>query len=131
MSETDADTILECGHPPTRDGSAASSISTGYGTAPNGERHCYACCAEQDKAQMIRDGKSDLYLTKRDGTRYEVSNWPGSLRLPVTHFRESKTNGFGRMMSRTDVWFTGPDGKPWYGRHQGDFNQCCRVRRIK
>lgn len=77
--------ILECGHPPT----AGVGGGVGYGTDKDGNRHCYACCAERDKASMIETGKAMLYLVSpaigrkpwhsASDEENRVTNWPGSL----------------------------------------------------
>ncbi len=92
---------------------------------------CYPCCGKNDEAAMIRDGRAVLYLVSRSPARVEwhVTNWPGTLDLETTERRYSKHGG-GFGAQRTDVWFTGPDGKPWHGVNQGD-NQVLRCRRVK
>lgn len=114
-------TILECGHAlnkPERD-----TVTTGYGRTASGDRHCFACCAEQDRAEMIETGRHPcLYLT-----RGEVRNWPGSLRFAVTETRRNpRAGGFGSQ--RTDAWFRGPDGHMWHAINRGD-NDIARCRR--
>jgi hypothetical protein len=79
---------------------------------------------------MVATGHSrhlPLYLTTRDG-RHEVTNWPGTLRFHVTRHWTSKHNLGG---TRTDVWFTGPDGHLWHGVQIGEWNQICHSKRTK
>lgn len=137
-------TILDCGHPP----SPHSDFTTGYGVDASGRKHCYACCADNDRASMAETGRATLYLTEdtpstaagmidwaqaRDvhwigGRRVTlaVTNWPGSLRLNVMRARESRNNWGAR---RIDVWFR-CDGREWYGVNVGD-NQILHCRRVK
>lgn len=117
--QIEAPTLLDCGH----EASPHGELSLGYGTDVNGRRHCYACCAELDKAQMVRDGRTVLYLTDKG-----VTNWPSSLVFPVRYRRKGRHN-----MARTryDVWFTGPDGKNWHGVQYGENTQLCHCRRAK
>jgi hypothetical protein len=127
---------------------------------------CYACCATNDKRDMIETGRAALYLTHEDspprgfyllgshtsagwyktreeaekalrpGLRikpdvlrvYYASNWPGSLKLRIGGAVRHSQNNWGA--HRVDVWFTGPDGRPWWGVNIGD-NQILRCRRIK
>ncbi len=136
--------LLDCGHaapilPPGHVG------GTGYGEH-NGKTHCYACCADLDRAEMIKTGRATLYLVKRlpkDATepyafRYWVTNWPGSLSFPCLHMpgthegarRSKRGGGFGSQ--RTDAWFTGPDGYVWHAINRGDMDiACCRRTKVK
>jgi hypothetical protein len=100
-----------------------------------GNKVCYACCAEYDKEYMRKHGKITLYLThqnplkpgtvsaKEDGWR--VTNWPSSLILPVFHIRKGKHNIAG---SRYDVWFYF-EGREWWGRQFGENTQLVHCRR--
>lgn len=117
--------LLECGHPE----SPHSDITRGYGKDADGNRHCYACCAARDVADMVETGTATLYLTKDASGQHEITNWPGSLRLHVYHVRTSPYGG-GFGSQRTDAWFTGPDGKAWHAVNRGD-NQVARCRRLK
>lgn len=97
-----------------------SDITTGYGTNKDGQKCCYACCAEADKQYMKENGKICLYLTKKDG-HYFVGNWPDSLSFSVYHIRIGRHNIAGK---RYDVWFNF-DGKTWHGVTYGDNTQIC------
>lgn len=114
-------------------------ITTGYGSYRDrqpAERICYACCGELERCDMVDDGRAVLYLTgKWDGAGrnpdwrdWEVTNWPGTLRFRLTRAKTSKHN-MARV--RVDVWFTGPDGRPWHGYSIGDHTQICHCRRTK
>lgn len=103
-------------------------IGTGYAkTMYHGREEivCYRCCADEDRKYMKENGLIDLYLTSKDGQWY-VTNWPGSLRLKVIAYRDSKTN-WGH--DRTDVWFRFDDAI-WWGYNIGD-NEICRCKRTK
>lgn len=117
-------TTLDCGHPE----SPHSEITTGYGVTQDGRKICYSCCAEQDKQQMRQDGRITLYLVERDGRHY-VTNWPGSLEIPVKSFRKSHHNMAGKN-GRTDVWFTF-EGQNWHGYQIGQWNEICHCKRTK
>lgn len=121
--------LLDCGHFP----SPHSDFTTGYGEDNEGKKHCYECCAKRDREQMIRDGKTTLYLTQtRDnGTDYpkpEVSNWPGSLRFGVYYLKTGRHNMAGK---RYDAYFVGPDKSTWHGVTYGDNTQICHCKRVK
>lgn len=136
---------LECGHEP----SPHSSITTGYGVDASGARHCYACCAERDKADMTRTGRATLYLSSEpyrglgcvdwanladvqgpadDRRAWKITNWPGSLTFRPHYVKRGRHN---IARTRYDAWFTGPDGKPWHGVQYGDMTQVIHCRRIK
>lgn len=132
------DTCIDCGCDLSRDGAK-------YGIdADTGHKVCYACCGYRDKGKMIEDGYIVLYLsvkTHGNGDKpyrgiltlakaadYELINWPGSLRIPVTGVSKSRHN-FGCV--RTDVWFVGPDGYIWWGKQIGHWNEMCRCKRTK
>ena len=122
MNNLTATEILECGH-------TESPITRGYGTDKDGNRYCYECCAAQDRASMIETGKATLYLSApKEGNKFKITNWPGSLSFAVGHVRTGRHNWAGR---RYDAWFTGPDGKNWHGVQYGDNTQIIHCRRIK
>lgn len=99
--------------------------STGYGINNAGEKVCFACCAIQDIENMKKDGIATLYLTKKDCLTYEVTNWPGTLRIPVTSERTGRHNIAGK---RYDVWFY-VDGQRWHGVTYGDNTQICHCKK--
>jgi len=100
---------------------------TGYATGPNGEKVCYDCCGKRDRADMRERGRAVLYLTVREG-KHVVSNWPGTLTLPVKAYRKGRHNIAG---SRETVWFDGPDGRKWWGVCYGDNTQLCHCKRLR
>ena len=113
---------LDCGHEP----SEHFEMFTGYGTDEQGKTACYACCAEKDKAQMRKDGKTVLYLSqKKEG--WEAGNWPGSLRIPIHYHKVGRHNMAGK---RYDVWFTF-EGKTWHGTQYGDMTQLLHCKQVK
>lgn len=118
---------LDCGHPAAK----TEGCGTGYGVKRNGSKHCYACCADDDRERMVADGHRILYVSNSgSGCPAEVTNWPGTLRFPVKRWSGSRGVGFGRWYQVTHVWFNGPDGFEWYGRNQGD-QDLTRCKRTK
>lgn len=106
-----------------------TSITTGYGTTNDGRKICFACCGKNDLASLRETGNSQnipLYLQKRDG-RLSVTNWPGTLSLPVFFSRRSVTN-WGH--ERTDVWFL-LDDRLWHGYHVGHGSDIVHCKRTK
>jgi len=105
-------------------------IGTGYGIAsgrvtfPEGAILCYSCCADEDSAQMTRDGVTWLYLSNG-----EVSNWSGSLRFRAFGVTKHKINGIER--ERTTFRFYGPDGKVWSGVQRGFNSTMAHCKRTK
>ncbi len=108
---------------------------TGYATVRDGgveKKVCYDCIGKREIADMIETGRAVLYLTVAGDSaaaplRPVVTNWPGTLKIPVKSSKRSRNN-FGAQ--REDVWFNGPDGKRWWGVNIGD-NMLCRCRRLK
>lgn len=114
-----------------------SGMTTGYGKTESGEIHCFACCAEDDKAQMEDSGKIWLYLTHEpffqnvlgrvsSTTNGKVSNWPGTLSFPCW----VKKGRHNIARTRYDVWFKDHQGNPWHGVQYGENTQICRCRRL-
>ena len=119
-------TCDRCGSPIV---SEEGSVGTGYGTTPAGERHCYACCADDDRASMVATGRATLYLTSRDGENV-ITNWPGSLTFKAGAHWTGRHNMWAASKV-TFVRFIGPDGAVWAGRQIGDFNDILHCRRTK
>jgi hypothetical protein len=103
-----------CGHPGA------------YGRDSGGRRWCYACCGLRDVRRMTRTGRAVLYLTKQNGA-HVVTNWPGSLKFPASYCKAGRHN---MARTRTDAWFTGPNGTRWHGVNIGD-NEILHCKRIK
>ena len=107
-----------------------SNLTTGYAIDQQQRKICFQCCGKRDRQSMIDMGHSrhlPLYLTATDG-KGEVTNWPGTLRFPVTHHRNNRHNMGG---TRHDVWFAGPDGHVWHGVQIGEQTQVCHCKRTK
>lgn len=116
--------VLDCGHTP----SEHSHFTTGYGTRGDGSRHCYACCAQRERAEMLETGRAVLYLT-RDADGYKVGNWPDSLTFRAHRVKHApRARGFDA--DRVDVWFTDVAGAEWHGVNRGG-DQILRCRRLK
>jgi len=100
---------------------------------------------EMEKQAAIEHGKAVFYFSyKAENTgqfnartgcgirrysEFKVANWCGSWKSPYTYATKSFTPGFN-CGERWHVYFTGPDGKKWYGINQGD-HQIVRARRLK
>jgi len=115
--------MLECGHAE----SPHSTITRGYGTDAQGNRHCYDCCAAMDRASMIETGKATMYLTEGE-TGSWITNWPGNVRFRTGAVRKGRHN-MARV--RYDTWFTGPDGKEWHAVQYGDNTQIAHCKRTE
>lgn len=126
-----------------------STGGTGYARNRADELVCYACCAVNDRADMIATGKATLYLTCEPrskerlhwrpftpstlsqgtgrSTRGKVSNWPGTLSFDCF----TRTGNHNIAGTRYDCWFIGPDGFEWHGVTFGDNTQICHCKRTK
>lgn len=103
---------------------------TGYGIiCEDGieKKVCYACCGKRDLADMTATGRAALYLTVREG-KPVVTNWPGTMTLPVRYSRKGRHNWAG---IRETVWFIGPDGREWWGVCIGRNTQLCHCKRLR
>lgn len=108
-----------------------TGTGTGYGrVADSDTRYCYRCCADMHRADMINDGRTVLYLTKGADGRDKVTDWTGNLTFSPSYVRHWRGWGFGGWYPCAQAWFTGPDGKPWSIRVQGDM-ECGRARRLR
>lgn len=114
-------------------------IGTGYGTRHiDGRPYCYACCGELDKAAMRRGEKITLYLTVKTDRGanhcgntpgrydYELTNWPGTLRLPC-HVKPRKHNMAAKAFS-VWAWF---EGRQWFGVQADSCGQIVTMRPLK
>lgn len=112
-------------------GEAKTDFTPGYGKVPEGGWRglqggmilCYACIAKLERAEMLDTKRMALYDCDN-----EVTNWPGSLRFRVAYRSKGRHNIAG---NRYDLWFTGPDGRPWWGVRYGDNTQIVHCREIK
>jgi hypothetical protein len=119
-------TMCDCGHPPT----PTSGIGTGYATDNEDKTYCYACCAENDKEFMRKEGRIYLYVSYKDKKPAQVINWPGTLRIDLKRHKYGKHSAFGVYTTRIDVWFEF-EGEQWYGVAKGCSNDVCRCRKLK
>lgn len=136
----DLNILLDCGHP----ASEHSECTTGYARDNQGRKHCYACCARQDREWMQAHGRITLYLTTLTPTVHKgphgnnvrsfgmygdckITNWPGSLTFKG-RFHLGRHNIAG---TRYDVWFNDEQGNPWHGIQYGEHAQIIRCRKLK
>ena len=125
---------LDCGHEPSPHG----EHTTGYGIV-NNKKFCYECCAEMDKKQMREEGRITLYLGVqwKNGTMFnkltkivhcknELTNWPGSLRIPC--WVHSHRHNIARRQYSVRFEF---EGQKWHGRMVGDNTELCHCKRNK
>jgi len=119
-------------------------ITTGYGTDAQGNKHCYACCAELDREFMDSHDRMTLYLTFDEAKAkaggfvpspgvhccnhgWTVGNWPGSLKFDAV-VRKGRHNIAG---TRYDAWFTDHKGRKWWGVRYGDNTELVHCRKLK
>jgi len=122
-------------------GQKFSGTISSYAITKDEQRICYRCCAENDRAQMQEQGEITLYLEQtnnrlqdgqarnpKTGNYWQVSNWPGTLKFPVLHFRRGRHNIAGTQVT---VEFRDHTGAKWYGRQVGNYSQLRRCKRYK
>ena len=83
--------------------------------------------AEIDAA--VQAGRGLFYFAKEQGV-YTVTTWCEGFISPWVFVRQFYAPAFGGRITAYHVWFTGPDGKKWYGINKGD-SQIVRARRMK
>jgi hypothetical protein len=105
---------------------ALTSGGTGFAEDDQGNKTCYQCCANQDRAYMREHGRIMLYLTHDKGIG-AVTNWPGTLRFAIGRVKKSHHN---IARHRYDVWFTF-DHHIWHGVQYGDNTQICHCKKTK
>ena len=104
------------------------NCGTGYARNDANEFLCYQCCGENDAKELREKGKAVLYWTgAKPGDAGEVTNWPGTFRIPVRHVRTGAHNIARR---RYDVWFMW-EGRDYHGVQYGDNTQICRVKQVR
>lgn len=128
-------------------GGASYCGGTGYGYTSHdadAQALCYRCCGKRDEQSMRETGRAVLYLSRvsSDAERttgsaerapylrasnWRVTNWPGSLTLPVLSLRRGSHNW--RNVERVDVWFIFA-GYVWHGVQLGD-SQILRAKRTR
>jgi len=116
-------TCFDCG----KEKEESTKGGTGYASLPGGNKVCYECCAERDRIYMRDNGQTALYLVKNDKGQYEVTNWPGSLRIPINSIRKGRHN-IARVQYHVRFTF---EGAAWYGVQTGDNTQIIRCRQYK
>lgn len=95
---------------------------TQYGRDLKGNKFCYDCGATKFREELIEKGSIGGYLTKKEG-KYFFGDWTGKFKVPVS-YRTAKRS------CRVDFWFV-LEGKSYYGKLQGRYNEYCTVRRTK
>lgn len=87
---------------------------------------------------MVKVGKGIFYLTTKGQDlcygkavyHADVSTWAGTFKAPWVYARRWSASAWYGPIDAFSVWFTGPDGKKWYGVNKGN-NQIVRARRLK
>ena len=107
-------TNCDCGHTVSVED---TDCTTGYGIDADNKKICFACCAINDAKSMRETGKATLYY--HGG---QVTNWPGTLKLPVLAVKYSRNNWGSK---RTDFWFDF-EGVRWHGVQVGENSELAR-----
>lgn len=94
----------------------------------DGARLCYVCAGARTKREMVQDGKACLYLAGQSFSTHTITDWTGSLKFKPYLTSKGRHNFAG---SRVDVWFTGPDGAPWWGVNYGHNSMLLHCKRLK
>lgn len=103
-----------------------SDFTTGYGTDKDGNKVCYECCAKNDIEQLGNLKKGEKVCHYLDTTKKKITNWPGSMVLPVSYIRTGRHNIAGK---RYDTWFTLGQFN-YHAVQYGDNTQICHIKKI-
>lgn len=87
-------------------------------------------------ARMVAEGRFTLYLHWTQGlagarSNFRVTNWDNTLVFPCSHRLHPKRYVRGTPICPVTVWFIGPDGKVWTGRHSANGHTLVNVKRTK
>lgn len=114
-------------------------VSTGEGPS-EAEIHTHnAILAKAECAAYAKRGKGTFYLVNRKRTdqwggrkeyRAEVKLFTEEWLAPWVYVEHFYAAAFGGGIDAFKVWFTGPDGKKWYGINKGNMD-CFNARRLK
>lgn len=113
----------QCGETKSHD----SDITTGYGVDKDGNKVCYSCCGLNDAKELETlpmGGKTIHYLDTKNKV---ITNWPGSLKIPISHIREGRHNIAGK---RFDTWFKYA-GNQFHAVQYGTNTQIAHIKRVK
>lgn len=102
-------------------------LTTGYGTNVAGDKICFSCCGLNDAKELEElhpKQKICLYL---DTKEKKLTNWPGTLSIPLAYIREGKHNIAGK---RFDTWFKFR-GSEYHAVQYGTNTQIAHIRRLK
>lgn len=103
-------------------------LTTGYGQDADGNKYCFACCGERDRASMEAGKPITLYLIHESGHIGRIANWPDTLGfVPVRRCTVGRHN---IARTRYDVWFNFA-GRSWHGVQYGENTQLCHCRPVK
>lgn len=97
------------------------------GVTPDQEKAHNDNLAAADLKATAERGQGLFYLTGNEREGYKVSQWTGAWKVGATVYKGR--HNIARVQRA--VYFTGPDGKPWYGRQYGDNGQSFMGRRLK
>lgn len=100
---------------------------TGYAVTRDDKAICYPCAGENERRDLLAEGKGYLYLT-RDDKGWKLTNWSGDFTIRLHAPPRKGAHNLARV--RYDVWF-GFGGADWHGVQIGDNTQVCRVKHLK
>lgn len=111
------ETILDCGHTPTK---PRSAMTTGYGIDPDGRTtRCYDCCLAWEKDMMRKTGRVFAYLSKPKNGPAKITTWPGGLISDDVCIMNNANGSFGHWSDKGFYVRFCFDGKVWAGYCRG------------
>lgn len=112
----------QCGEDKTHE----CEFSTGYGLDVNGNKICFSCCGKNDEKELAELKPKQKFTLYLDTVKKTLTNWPGTLVIPIGCIREGKHN---IARKRFDVWFKF-NGNNYHATQYGTTTQIAHVKRI-
>lgn len=103
-----------------------SDFTTGYATDKEGNKVCFDCCGLNDAKELTELKPKEKFWLYLDTKKKQITNWPGTLVIPINYIREGNHNMAGK---RYDTWFKF-NGNSYHATQYGDNTQVAHIRKI-
>lgn len=103
-----------------------SDLSTGYGKDKDGNKVCFDCCGINDTNELENLKPKEKFTLYMDTKAKKLTNWPGTLVIPLSFIKEGKHNMAGK---RYDTWFKFNGGN-YHAVQYGDNTQIAHIKKV-